>query len=247
MDCKMKGMHALSAVALLAAFATAPVQAVTVTTLTLTGPVADADQIQQTAQTPSIFAGAVPTQPADFGWEQFPSGGSSTTYDATTGTGAVDWENAATGGSGPVPGPDYTVQQIMEALGGESSFFVGIDTNTTAADSEVLQLFEVSIDQGLGFSVEFNCGTAANAACGAIAPPNNNGTGFSDFLLGTVDLSTFASTDLVQFRTIITGAVDGQEQLFLIQETAVVPVPAAVWLFGSGLLGLVGVARRKKR
>jgi len=29
-------------------------------------------------------------------------------------------------------------------------------------------------------------------------------------------------------------------------ETPAVPVPAAVWLFGSGLLGLVGVARRKK-
>ena len=27
---------------------------------------------------------------------------------------------------------------------------------------------------------------------------------------------------------------------------AVVPVPAAIWLFGSGLLGLVGVARRKQ-
>ena len=27
---------------------------------------------------------------------------------------------------------------------------------------------------------------------------------------------------------------------------SVVPVPAAVWLFGSGLLGLVGIARRKK-
>ena len=26
----------------------------------------------------------------------------------------------------------------------------------------------------------------------------------------------------------------------------VVPVPAAVWLFGSGLLGLIGIARRKK-
>ena len=25
-----------------------------------------------------------------------------------------------------------------------------------------------------------------------------------------------------------------------------VPVPAAVWLFGSGLLGLIGVARRNK-
>lgn len=25
-----------------------------------------------------------------------------------------------------------------------------------------------------------------------------------------------------------------------------VPVPAAVWLFGSGLIGLIGVARRKQ-
>lgn len=29
--------------------------------------------------------------------------------------------------------------------------------------------------------------------------------------------------------------------------TEVVPVPAAVWLFGSGLLGLAGIARRKKK
>jgi len=28
---------------------------------------------------------------------------------------------------------------------------------------------------------------------------------------------------------------------------AAIPVPAAVWLFGSGLLGLIGVARRRKR
>jgi hypothetical protein len=29
-------------------------------------------------------------------------------------------------------------------------------------------------------------------------------------------------------------------------EPAVVPVPAAAWLFGSGILGLIGIARRKK-
>ncbi len=27
---------------------------------------------------------------------------------------------------------------------------------------------------------------------------------------------------------------------------AAVPVPAAIWLFGSGLLGLIGLARRRK-
>lgn len=31
-----------------------------------------------------------------------------------------------------------------------------------------------------------------------------------------------------------------------IVNTSVVPVPASVWLFGSGLIGLIGVARRKK-
>jgi len=40
----------------------------------------------------------------------------------------------------------------------------------------------------------------------------------------------------------------GQGSNFFIDsfDATVVPVPAAVWLFGSGLLGLVGVARRKK-
>ena len=30
-------------------------------------------------------------------------------------------------------------------------------------------------------------------------------------------------------------------------ETSAVPIPAAVWLFGSGLIGLIGVARKKAR
>lgn len=32
----------------------------------------------------------------------------------------------------------------------------------------------------------------------------------------------------------------------IISSPSAVPVPAAVWLFGSGLLGLIGIARRKK-
>jgi len=29
--------------------------------------------------------------------------------------------------------------------------------------------------------------------------------------------------------------------------TAVIPVPAAAWLFGSGLVGLIGFAKRRKQ
>jgi hypothetical protein len=61
-----------------------------------------------------------------------------------------------------------------------------------------------------------------------------------DFLLGpeddwaTADISAYTViTDTITF----TGAV--------VNPTTVIPVPAAVWLFGSGLLGLVGVARRR--
>ena len=48
-----------------------------------------------------------------------------------------------------------------------------------------------------------------------------------------------------------TGANIGSETYFEIDDisitvdTPAVPVPAAAWLFGSGLLGLIGIARRK--
>ena len=40
--------------------------------------------------------------------------------------------------------------------------------------------------------------------------------------------------------------VDGILETVLKQSISVVPLPAAVWLFASGCLGLVGVAKRKK-
>jgi len=43
----------------------------------------------------------------------------------------------------------------------------------------------------------------------------------------------------------IEGGFVGTSVAAKLGEVSVVPVPAAVWLFGSGLLGLVGIARRK--
>jgi hypothetical protein len=52
---------------------------------------------------------------------------------------------------------------------------------------------------------------------------------------------------IVQFNPNTTGVRFGNISLLGTWSTSVsaVPVPAAIWLFGSGLLGLIGMARRK--
>lgn len=68
--------------------------------------------------------------------------------------------------------------------------------------------------------------------------------------LGIVyDTSAIALEQLVlayddQFSTI--GVDDNHDDMLIRVDFSPVPVPAAVWLFGSGLIGLAGVARRKK-
>ena len=67
----------------------------------------------------------------------------------------------------------------------------------------------------------------------------------------TSGLRVFAVYDFDNetFLAFTSDAAGGSTQVgngtFVNPGSAVVPVPAAAWLFGSGLLGLVGVARRK--
>ena len=61
---------------------------------------------------------------------------------------------------------------------------------------------------------------------------------------GTIGVSAeevllFSFTPPSGLPTVLTGSG-------FVTGTPAVPVPAAVWLFGSGLIGLIGVARRKK-
>lgn len=69
---------------------------------------------------------------------------------------------------------------------------------------------------------------------------------WSDFSLTlNTDWSYYSGSSILFDTLILNFGGDYAVDDLALNET-VVPVPAAVWLFGSGLIGLVGVARRKK-
>lgn len=70
------------------------------------------------------------------------------------------------------------------------------------------------------------------------------GTSFDEIMMTYELLSSTAATDIIQTREFLISISDYQNNGSLTYISAV-PVPAAAWLFGSGLIGLVGLVRRK--
>ena len=69
----------------------------------------------------------------------------------------------------------------------------------------------------------------------------------ADTISGSFDLLTLAALGgglawQFDFLTDAVGTID----VVRLSVVSAVPVPPALWLFGSGLLGLIGIARRKK-
>jgi hypothetical protein len=152
---------------------------------------------------------------------------------------------------------DLTQTQGISWNSAESSAFVTVDGYVHATEAQVITLFT-----NAGFLTTNNVNNPLNnpaAAdllnflgctqfCGTV---NATGRGFAEWNATTTTRPNYhtsglgagaATTSLLNLNYDLTDATAGH---FLVR-AAVVPVPAAVWLFGSGLIGLVGVARRKK-
>ena len=126
---------------------------------------------------------------------------------------------------------------------------IGIDFTELAGgtfdigfDSTHLQINSVSIDPYFDFLPEIGGPASGDIWPGVGFDVFANDPAAGDFTIATINLTGLGAGT--------PGLVILNSQFFstteLLDPTLLpgVPVPAAVWLFGSGLLGLVGVARR---
>ena len=228
----MKSLNFIFATAIAAAAAvmTSGANALVILTLNNTG----TPSYQQTQNNPCVIGNPSCNNPAGFGFNDINGDDNDTTVDFSEST------------------QSYTVAQVVAALGGNTSFTLGVDTNQANQTGINLQTFDILING----TVQFQYNVAAPGTLINLI----NGNGYSDAVLGTINLASFLLTDTISFRTLYNNATDGAESFFLIraesppcipsstnfcgpppQET---PEPATLFLLGLAILGMA-VARER--
>ena len=158
--------------------------------------------------------------------------------------------NPITSGSVSCPGGGLCSNHIgFQGMSGGIYYHIAEGAIVTTSNNESLRAFEVMVGTGFAESIlhgvweTFVSGVSTGSgtfdvSVGTIVGITDT-AGFDELRIGTY-LSTCANTTFGSCET--ATALDFASAQLL----TTVPVPAAVWLFGSGLLGLVGIARRKK-
>jgi len=142
-------------------------------------------------------------------------------------TGAWDWGSAMSASSTTTILQSYRASDSALAWTGELQFGLGgagINGNVILSGAS----------PGGGSGCDINMGTNSNSGWHHFYMAEFNSDSYMYLCNGAQHSSSVDMNHLYWFRS--TEA----------QTASVVPVPAAVWLFGSGLIGLVGFARRGK-
>ncbi len=139
------------------------------------------------------------------------------------------------------------ISGFFDAFGGDSNYYNGWSTQNNGLFDKIAPYW------GDLVCVEIGCVQPGDGASAFITSEADPVYGASwqryGYLYDNVYDSLSAAEDRVVLdlsQVAVDGAGNYQFGSALVR-TSVVPVPAAVWLFGSGLIGLIGVARRKAK
>lgn len=108
------------------------------------------------------------------------------------------------------------------------------------------EVFSLEIDEFVGVTLSLPTNIPITFAMTLETVANVNGNGSA-----TVNASNSLNFNPNNFLNILTPGVTANAGSYIVDNTlpafSAVPVPAAAWLFGSGLIGLIGLSRRNKR
>jgi hypothetical protein len=121
------------------------------------------------------------------------------------------------------------------------ALIVSYSTPTSAASGVIL---DIDLTETFTIQAHDNSGNVLETINIADGDPNT-GDGIATFWSFDRATTDIASIRFAGSRTLAGGFGLGFDN-FNARSASVVPIPAAIWLFGSGLLGLVGMARRKQ-
>ena len=154
------------------------------------------------------------------------------------------------------PTVDWTILDVTFDDGTALNGSFAYDAVANRIDTWFLET-TTSSNSGSVSGYSYNSGTAyiSDLSSGYISFERNDDSGFLEiafspllsnnggtFTAETLDVWEEEFSPLVARGSLSTAGSGSYNGI----PVSAVPVPAAVWLFGSGLLGLIGVARRKK-
>jgi hypothetical protein len=175
------------------------------------------------------------------------------TYSGTTSTSSPNKANSQNPGkafgvftSGNVPANIAGIQ-----LTNFQSFLGGIQGDVTAPVDGLglfpLQSCGALCDTTTGVSYSTTGGTPASSKYGIFANALDDRATAIGSPIALYGLTGNGTTGQVQSYVLGTVTLNADGSLSIVGNgSSPVPLPAAVWLFGSGLMGLVGVSRRRK-
>ena len=176
--------------------------------------------------------------PVGFGWTIVSDGTASAS--ATTGFLGVD-----------------VINTLWVGTGGTANFD-GIDQSLDIDRlSSISQSFATVVGQTYSIDFNYSHNPFASSASGRVSVDGATSLISVDLVHNTLNSASNMqwadfSNSIVADSTITTlkfkGALANDRFGFVVDDISVnaIPIPPAVWLFGSGLLGMIGIARRKK-
>ena len=178
-------------------------------------------------------------QPDD--WDDLFVGSSTDIFDATTSFNQFTWSPSSDGGTfvhgiGPVSSiPGEGIQQEIFGLTIGTTYQVNFEQSISWSNNA---------GQGDGGNWEVVFGSETKQSTFMSNPGSGVAFGWQD---QSLSFTATAETQNLSFQVVphtfgdrLSIGLDGVS-------ISIIPIPTAIWLFGSGLIGLIGIARRKAR